>query len=195
MPENLNMRQIRDDLYRSYADDGLVDLALGLVIFGFGALLLLDIPWLVGLLGLISLLVWYLGKNYLTRPRLGTFKPSAAMDKRFRGFFISLLIIGLGVLVFFMLGNESAAHPLALFGLVLALGISALGLLMKTNRLYYYAFLVFAAMAFGEALNPSIKNIDIYLLAVITAGGVILIAGSVVLWRFLRKHPVISVKE
>lgn len=195
MPENLNMKQIRNDLYRSYADDGLVDLAIGLVIFGFGTLLLIDVPWLIGVLGLIPLLVWYLGKRYLTSPRLGTFKPSAAMDKKFRGFFICLLTIGLGVLVFFMLGNESTAHPLALFGLVLALGISALGLLMKTNRLYYYAFLVFAAMAFGEALNPSIKNIDIYLLAVIIAGGVILIAGSMVLWRFLRKYPVVLVEE
>jgi MFS family permease len=195
MTENLNMKQIRNDLYRSYTEDGLVDLAIGLVIFGFGALLLVDIPWLIAVLGLIPLSVWYLGKRYLTSPRVGTFEPSASMDKKFKGFFISLLTIGLGVLVFFVLGNRSAAHPLALFGLILALGISVLGLLMKTNRLYYYAFLVFTAMALGEALNPSIKDIDIYLLAVIIAGGVILITGSMVLWRFVRKYPVVSMEE
>jgi hypothetical protein len=195
MSEILNMKQIRIELYRSFTEDGLVDLAIGLVIFGFGALLLVDIPWLIALLGLIPLLVWYLGKHYLTRPRLGSFEPKASMDKKFKGFFISLLAIGLGVLVFFMLGTGAAAHPLALFGLVLALGISLLGLLMKTNRLYYYAFLVLAAMALGEALNPSVKEVNIYLLAVIIAGGVILITGSMVLWRFLLKYPVVSVEE
>lgn len=195
MPENLNMKEIQNDLYRSYADDGLVDLAIGLVIFGFGTLLLAEIPWLIALLGLIPLLVWYLGKHYLISPRLGTFQPSASMNKRFRGFFVCLLTVGLGALLFFMPGSGLAAHPLALLGLVLALGISALGLLMKTNRLYYYAVLVFAAMAFGEALNPSIKESDTYLLAVILAGGVILISGSMVLWRFLRTYPVVSIEE
>jgi len=195
MPENVNMKQIQNSLYRSYAEDGLVDVAIGLVIFGFGALLLVEIPWLIALLGLIPLLVWYLGKHYLTSPRLGTFQPRASMNRKFRGFFVCLLTIGLGVLLFFVLGSGLAAHPLALLGLVLALGISALGLLMKTNRLYYYAVLVFAAMAFGEALNPSIKENDTYLLAVILAGGLILISGSMVLWRFLRTYPVVSIEE
>ena len=180
MSEKLNLNEIRRQVYLSYSEDGLIDLAIGLVIFGFGALLMVDVPWMVGVLGGIPLLIWYLGKRYLTVPRIGTIQPGRVMKKRFVGFSVFMIAAGLGVLALFILvavsgGNLLADHPLALFGLVLALGISALGLVMKTNRLHLYAFLVFASMAVGEILNKSIEVVDVYLLSVIIAGGVIIL--------------------
>jgi hypothetical protein len=200
MSEKLNIDKIRQEVYRSYTEDGLIDLAIGIVIFGFGSLLMVDIPWLVGVLGVIPLLIWYLGKRYLTIPRIGTFQPSKTMNRKFTGFLVYMIAIGVGVLVSFFLLVRSGEnllndHPLALFGFVLALGISALGLMMKTNRLYYYSLLVFLAMAIGETMNKSIRGMDMYLISVIIAGGVILVAGSIVLIGFLRKYPVISMEE
>lgn len=200
MSEKFNMNEIHRQVYLSYTEDGLIDLAIGLVIFGFGTLLMVDLPWLVGVLGLIPLLIWYLGKRYLTIPRIGTIRPGKTMKKKFSVFSASMIAAGLGVLALFILiagsgKNLLADHPLALFGLVLALGVSVLGFVMKANRLYYYAFLVFAAMAVGEVLDKSIQEMDVYLLSVVLAGGLILITGSIVLIRFLQKYPVVSMEE
>jgi len=197
MTNKLNIDNIHREVYRSYSEDGLIDLSIGLMVFGFGSLLTIGTPWLVGALGVIPLLTWYLGKRYLTIPRIGTFQPSKTMRRKFTGFLTYMIAIGLGGLVFFIIVARSGenlltGHPLALFGFVLAVGISTLGLMMKTYRLYFYAFLVFMAMMIGEIMNKTIQGMDFYLLSVIIAGGVILIVGSFVLISFLRKYPVVS---
>ncbi|MGB2957215.1 MAG: hypothetical protein WBB64_14755 [Anaerolineales bacterium] len=200
MSEILNLKEIKRQVYLYYSEDGLIDLAIGLVIFGFGALLLADLPAMVGVLGLIPLLIWYLGKRYLTIPRIGSIQPDQGMKTQFVGFSINMIAIGVGVFLLFILtpgtGTELLAdHPLALFGFMLALAISALGLLMKTNRMYYYAMLVFLAMAIGEILNKSIITVDLYLLSVIIAGGIIIVSGIIVLVKFLNKYPIVLLED
>lgn len=200
MNEKINLQEIKRQVYLYYTEDGLADISLGLVILGFGLLLLLDFPAFVGTLGLIPLLIWYLGKGSLVVPRVGSIQPGQGMKKRFMGFFINLVIMGIGVFVFFLLDRGSgesflSAYSLSLFGFVLALGISSLGLLMNAVRFYYYGALVFVAMAGGELLQGTISAFDPFLIAVISAGSVILVAGLVLLVRFLGKYPVIGLEE
>jgi hypothetical protein len=80
------------------------------------------------------------------------------------------------------------------FGLVVGLGISALGLALKASRFYFYGLLVFAAMVAGELFRDSITAVDPFLVAVISAGSIILITGFVVLGRFLSRYP-LAAKE
>jgi len=61
--------------------------------------------------------------------------------------------------------------------------------------MYFYAMLVFLAMAIGEILNKTSDIVDLYLLSVIIAGGIIIFAGIIVLSRFLKKYPVVSLEE
>jgi len=79
-----------------------------------------------------------------------------------------------------------------MFGFVLAAGISSLGVMLKSNRFYFYAILVFLAMAVGEFLGSSITAVDPFLVSVISAGSIIMIAGIVVLIRFMNKYPVVG---
>lgn len=200
MNDKINLHEIKRQVYLYYTEDGLADISLGLVILGFGLLLLLDFPVFVGTLGLIPLLIWYFGKGSLVVPRVGSIQPGRGMKKRFTGFFINLVIMGIGVFVFFLLGRGSgeaflSTYSLSLFGFVLALGISSLGLLMNAVRFYYYGALVFVAMAGGEFLQGTISAFDPFLIAVISAGSIILVAGSILLIRFLSKYPVIGLEE
>ncbi len=199
MSENIDLKKVRQQVYLFYSEDGLADLAIGLMILGFGVFLLVDLPALVGLLGLLPFLVWYLGKLSLVVPRVGSIQPDKEMKKSFRGFFINLCLIGLGVFTLYLLNRRTGEsfltkHPLTLFGFVLALAISSLGMILKTNRFYLYGLLVFAAMAVGELLGSSITAVDPFLLSVISAGGIILLAGFFVLARFLNKYPVVSLE-
>ncbi len=200
MSEKMNLQDIKRQVYLYYTEDGLADISLGLVILGFGLLLLLDLPAFVGLLGLIPLMIWYLGKGSLVIPRVGSIKPGKALKTRFLGFFIHLILIGIGVLVLFLIGRSSgesifSAYSLSMFGFVLALGISSLGLLMNAVRFYFYGALVFLAMAGGELLMSSISAFDPFLISVISAGTIILAAGLIYLIRFLTKYPVINLEE
>lgn len=199
MSENIDLKKIRQQVYLFYSEDGLADLAIGLTIFGFGIFLLVDLPAFVGLLGLLPYLVWYLGKQNLVIPRVGSIQPDKGMKRTFLGFFINLCLIGIGVFALFLLNRGSGEsfldqHPLTLFGFVLALAISSLGMVMKAARFYGYGLLVFLAMGIGELLSSSITAVDPYLVAVISAGGIILLAGSIVLARFLNRYPVVSLE-
>jgi hypothetical protein len=200
MAEKINLKDVQKQVYMSFTEDGLIDLSIGLVIFGFAALLMVGQAWMVGLLGGIPLLIWYSGKRLLTYPRSGSIETSREMKSRTRNYTFALLISGLGVLAFIIVIAASgrsflADHSLALFGLVLALGISTLAILTKANRLFLYAVLVFAAMAIGEVLNQPIGTIDVFLLSVLIAGAIIILAGILILVSFLRKYPVISLDE
>lgn len=199
MTERMDLEHIRRQIYLYYAEDGLVDIAIGLVILGFGLLLLLDLPGLVGLLGVLALLVWYIGKSSLVVPRVGSIRPGREIKDRFKGFFINLILIGVGVFVLFLLGGSRldsalSRFSLSIFGLVVALGISSLGLLLDTERFYYYSALVFLAMAGGDLLSQWVTAFDPFLAAVISAGAVILAAGMYILVHFLGKYPVIRVE-
>jgi hypothetical protein len=111
-----------------------------------------------------------------------------------------LCVSGVGVFVFYLLNLRSgnsffASYPLALFGFVLALAISSLGIMLKTNRFYIYALLVFLAMAAGELLGNSITAVDPFLVSVISAGSIIMIAGIIVLVRFMNKYSVVRTDD
>jgi len=199
MSENINLKEIERQVYLFYSEDGLADLAIGLMIFGFGIFLMVDLPALVGLLGFFPFMVWYLGKQSLVIPRIGSIQPNQEMKKQFVGYFITLCLIGLGVFVLYLLNRGSgetflSLHPLMLFGFVLALAISSLGMVLKTSRFYFYGLLVFAALAAGEFLSTLITAIDPYLVAVISSGGIILLAGGITLIKFLKKYPVVTLE-
>lgn len=49
MTEKINLNKFKKQIYLYYSEDGLADLAIGLIIFGYGIFLLVDIPGLVGL--------------------------------------------------------------------------------------------------------------------------------------------------
>lgn len=200
MSENFNIKEIKRQIYLYYSEDGLADVAIGLVIFGFGTLLLVDIPAMIGLLGLIPFLVWYFGKQSLVIPRVGSIQLDQEMKKRFSGFAINLVIIGVGVFLLYLISGKSGTsllsdYSLALFGLVLALAISSLGYVLQTNRMYAYALLVFLAMAIGEILGRSIIAVDPFIISVILAGGIILFTGIIVMAKFLNKYPVIRMED
>ncbi|MEJ2413316.1 MAG: hypothetical protein P8Y34_10060 [Anaerolineales bacterium] len=200
MEERIDLKNIRRQIYLYYSEDGLVDIAVGLVIFGFGLLLLLDLPAFVGLLGLLALLVWYGGKASLVLPRVGTIRPGREINERFHGFLINLVVIGIGVFILFLLSRSGGVSifsrfSLSIFGFVVALGISILGLLLDAPRFYFYAGLVFLAMAGGELLSERVTAFDPFLAAVIGSGVVILVSGTAVLIRFLRKYPVVQREE
>jgi len=194
MSYELDMKEIERKVYMSYSEDGLVDIAIGFVILVWGVLLVVEPSGLIGLIGPLAFAIWYLGKRFITIPRIGRIQPSQKMERKLRNLAIFLLVLGVialgGVLTGWIVGYAfSSGYSLGILGLVIAAGVSLLAYLLNAARLYAYAVLLFIAFAGGEILSASITTFDAFAFSVILAGALILVSGLVVLVRFVRKYP------
>lgn len=191
---SLDMKEIERKAYMTLNEDGIVDIAIGCVFLGWGISLAAGPSGLIGLPGPFALAIWYFGKRFLTIPRIGLIIPSEKMENKIKNFSFFLFALGLIVLagiLLWQLGSDTllANHRLGILGLVIAGGICVIAFLLKANRVYGYAMLLFIAFAVGESLSGRIPNVDTFVLSVIIAGALITISGLVVLFSFLHKYP------
>lgn len=194
MSYQLDMKEIERQVYLSYSEDGLIDIAIGVVITAWGLMLTQEPTGLIGLIGLLGMGIWYLGKRSITIPRIGVIEPSAKIERKLTNLAVFMFILGLIVLAGILLSRAAGSsllsdYSLSIVGLVLAAGVALLGYLLDAARMYIYALILFASFAAGEILAKSITAFDAFALSVVIGGGLILLSGIVVLVRFLRKYP------
>ena len=194
MSYEMDMKEIERQVYLSYSEDGLIDIAIGVVITSWGLMLTQEPTGLIGLLGLLGLGIWYVGKRLITIPRIGVIEPGPKMERRLTNLAVFLVVLGLvvlgGILISRAVGSFAISdYSLAILGLVLAAGAALLAYLLNTARIYGYAVILFVSFAGGEILAKSITTFDAFALSVIVGGGLILLSGLVVLVHFVRKYP------
>lgn len=200
MSYELDMKEIERQVYLSYSEDGLVDIAIGAVIMLWGIMLLGEPSGLIGLLGMLGLGIWYLGKRFITIPRIGTFQPGPKTERRLTNLAVFLVLLGLIAYLGILLSRATDSvfvtdHPLGILGLVIAAGVAFLAYLLNATRIYVYALILFLAFAGGEILAGTSTRFDVFAASVIVGGGLILISGLIVLLRFLRKYPRPALEE
>jgi hypothetical protein len=194
MSYELDMKEIERQVFLSYSEDGLVDIAIGVVIAAWGLMLIQEPTGLIGLLGLLGMGIWYIGKRIITIPRIGVIEPNPKMERRLTNLAVFLIVLGLvafaGILLTRAAGSTMIGdYSLGILGLVLAAGVALLAYLLNAARLYIYAVILFVSFAGGEILAKTVTTFDAFALSVIVGGGLILLSGIVVLVRFMRKYP------
>lgn len=204
----LNLREIEKKAFRSTYEDGLLDVCIGGLIASFAVLS--DLPeedparWInfgffVGGL-LVSELVFWLGKKFITVPRLGTAVFGPARKKRTKILAVILSgIVALQVLIVLgtvlLLNNPQWAASLGISAstdmerlLVASVGALFVGPSMGVIAYFsdfprgFYIAVVLAAAVFGYIWFHS----QLFMFA---AAAVILVPGVVLFIRFLRTHP------
>jgi len=194
MSYELDMKEIERQVYLSYSEDGLVDIAIGVVITAWGLMLIQEPTGLIGLIGLLGMGIWYIGKRTITIPRIGVIEPSPKMERRLTNLAVFLVALGLiaftGIILSRVGGSTMISdYSLGILGLVIAAGVALLAYLLNAARLYIYAVILFVSFAGGEILAKTVTTFDAFALSVIVGGGLILLSGIVVLVRFMRKYP------
>lgn len=209
MSQNLNLKEIEKKAFRSTHQDGLWDIYIGGIVLSMSTLAYSmeseafpTVRFTLYVIGLsFFYLLFWVGKKYLTAPRLGQVKFGAQRQRRKRtlvtflvGIVLLQAIIVAGTILLW--ANPQAAANLG-FGksdpnlerlLVAAVGALFVGpstaLIAYFNdftRGYYIAFIlslaVFSLIWFGQ---------PIYL---IIAGLLILLPGMVLFVRFLQQYP------
>jgi len=174
-----------------YMEDGFWDMYLGLMALAFGLTIFLDVSYLTGVMVAIGYALQRIGKSLVTFPRIGYIKLRKARKSGMVALLSGVLVLGLMIFILFMLGEENPVRAFVLQNMLFfiafiwggAIALAALSFNIK--RFYVYALLIFFAVILSDLVGILGLNL-------IVAGVMIILAGLLVMLRFIRKHPIIS---
>lgn len=206
-PEDL--RQLEKKVVRSIHEDGLLDVYMGLVVAGYSLISILpeqaSTTWLtIGLfLGVmfLGMGIYFLGKRYITLPRLGVVKFGSERKRRSARLAVILaMIISLQVLVvvgsIVLWNNPGLAEKVGLsiakqdterllVATVAALFVGPSMLLIAYFTDFLRGYYIAVLLALGAFLYVWVRSAYPMLIA----AALIILPGVVVFIRFLRKYP------
>ncbi|MFN2107116.1 MAG: hypothetical protein ACK2UJ_19735 [Candidatus Promineifilaceae bacterium] len=190
MSEMIDLRDVERRAWTLYYQDGLWDIFFGLLFLGGGLRALTDNLWFY-LLVAAGILVFILGKRWITLPRLGQIQFSAQRKARtavVRIVALGAMIVTAVIFILIVTGSDLSGLPLNWLFVIMVPGVFLLmATMMDFTRLYGYAVLVAVFTVLGEFVgNPAAAW------AQIIAGLVPLAVGIVLLARFLRRYPVVD---
>ena len=213
MKSTLNLKEIERQAFRSTYQDGLWDIYYGLIVISMTVFMTrpetgytwVYIVLMTAVFG-ITYGLFYVGKKYLTAPRLGSVVYGETRKRKKRTMSIILtVLIALQVLLLIVtalgwlytpfaqkldqaVGGRSEILFVALLGAVIVCtGMSITAFFSDFMRGYYIAFLMALAVFLMFYLNQPIIPILI--------GILIILPGVFLLVRFLRKYPRIQAEQ
>jgi hypothetical protein len=188
------LARIERRAWLSYHEDGLIDLAFGLLlIFAFAGSVADRYRYAAYVLLLLVGPALAFAKRKITVPRLGAveFSPERKTRKRHVVLVIAGLVGGTAGLIL-ALGNHEwlRAHPsvvAALFTLMVFLAFAAVAHWMDLTRMYVVGLLFGSAFGLTELADTP--------LPLLAAGTIVAMSGGFRLIRFLRSHAPAAVED
>lgn len=183
-----NTENVKRGLYTHYHQDGVIDVALGLAFIILSATLFADQD---GILIEIALVLYFVLKRTVTRPRLGyvRFNVLGREGKALLIVIGTALLLGLGLSFLVpqfpsLFSQAFRDFGFAIFGVLLALMFAAVAALYRLRRFLTYSGMVLAVFMAGQVLKG---EVGLYMLV---PGLVLLACGAGMLVRFVRTHPI-----
>ena len=207
MTEQIDIKDLEKKAWRSTFQDGFWDIYFGLILSSLGFSWLgsfFGLPETVDVLVTVfswdigAMLVLFLGKKYITQPRMGLVKfgPGRKKKKKRLALFLGLNVtITIIALILTMLGFlQQLIIPG--FVLMLALGLifitvpfSTVAYFLQLNRLYLYALLGGFGLFFSEILFPITGSPINDFIIFGGIGLIITVNGLIIFIKFRRKYP------
>jgi MFS family permease len=201
MSTNKTLKAVDRKIFKSYFEDGLLDIFLAAWVLMFAVA-----PLLSGTLGdfwssfiffpffgVVYLILRYLRRRFVT-PRIGSVKCGTMRAKKLRTgtifmLVINLVFLALGVLAFMMPIGSGWVMSIR-FGVMMLILFSAAGYMLDFNFLYVYGVLIALAMPVGEWLyqNAGFSHHG-YPVVFGCLSGIMLVRGLVTFINFLKDTP------
>ena len=202
MKMNPGLKSIEETAYRTFIHDGIWDMFWGLCLLIAAVNKLfytsgMERHWVLKL-GIIWLIpLFFLGRIFITNPRLGKVKFGPERKKRkIKALIVAVLAQVLFGILFFLAVFSSPDRdtvlnlftPLVEF-LVLVLVFSLIGYFIAYNRFYLVGLSLGLAWPMSIMINKTVSApyLGVYILGI--AGTFITITGIVNLVRFLKRYP------
>jgi len=193
MNQKINMKEIERKAYTAYHKDGVVDVTIGFSVLLFGAIMLGDMPWIGGILGILAISLYAGLKKVVTVPRIGYVKFPQQRAQRMLALTVVMgfLAFAAGMVAFMQTTSQGTPDWVILLidNYMLTIGVAVAGLFLlggyafKTKRIYGYALMSLAMFTVGHFLSFPIY----YYLAAL--GTIILAIGIVLMNNFIQKYP------
>ena len=205
--KEIDLKALEKKVYRSFFEDGFWDIFIGMLILGLGfswtriffvifeplGLMIMLIIW-----NTITFLIYYLGKKFITIPRLGFVKfgeKRKARQKRLK-IFLSINVL-FGVITFFLtffgllefLALGGSLTPLLIGLISFTIPFSIIAYFLGFNRLYIYSLVAGFSFFISELIFPILGSPLDSIIGIGIPGGIIVIIGLVYLYKFLHKYP------
>jgi hypothetical protein len=203
MNPQISLKELEKTAYRSFNQDGILDIQIGCFLLIFAVA-----PFLSPYLGdfwssMIFLPFWALVyfvtrmiKNRLVTPRIGRVEFGSFRKKRLLRLNLVILVFNiialvLGILSFIQFSEIPGYVHTLRFSILILIGFSLAGYMLEFPRLYIYGVLAAAAPFVGEFLyqNFGISHHGFPVTFGIVSASLIII-GSTILIRIIRKYPV-----
>lgn len=192
-----SLKEIERRAYRSTFEDGIYDIQFGLIFLILAwipTLEVIGISRFIGyaLLVISPILLPWLGKRYITIPRMGAveFGPKRKSRRRLLLAIGAVVIIMTLPLLVMIIGKGVPGRlgwPLIAVFAAPALVVAAS--LLDFPRLYLYVALLFAAVVESEALLGYVGESSTALISFGVPGVFIFVLGLTLLFKFLKKYP------
>jgi hypothetical protein len=197
MSQPIDLDRLERRTFTTQFRDGLIDIEMGLLVgavwlFGFfdpsrdfGSVGPLFIAYFVA-----ACLIPLAGRRWITRPRLGTFKPGAARRNRIRtaGIALGAMVVLQAILILMPRGGIA---PMNTTRLVLTLSAA---LVFFIPTLFLFWFMDFTRGYLLAVLLGTAISAGLYLesgLPFLVAGALMVVIGLVALVTFLRDYPLL----
>ena len=203
----IDLKALERRVWRSSFEDGLWDLVIGIMALGFAVIPLINdmihsdfwssFAWLP--VNLAALLFLFLGKRYITMPRMGRVRSSPQRRRKLSILaWVNVIVLSLAAIagaVASIGGGETlfGIYPF-LMGLIVLAIFSFCAYLLKVPRFYVYGLLLVLAPTTGELLWmrrwPLVSAHHGYPVTFGLAASIIILTGIVLLIRFIKATPV-----
>jgi len=204
MSQNLDLKALEKKAWRSVFQDGLWDIYLGIILMAFAVSAWLDkqpinddlrMGIYIGVM-VFAMVVLYVGKRFITIPRMGRARFGAERKKRrnivrlvlFASVLVGLLLWWLTAVYF---GGDREIPSKWMFpaiwvvNMLLVFGLGAY--FLEYERLYIIGFLYALVLPLDVIVkNLTQRDMDVYIFS--GAGAIILVMGIVYLIRFIRDY-------
>ena len=188
----LDLKRLERTAWRSYHQDGLWDVFIGLLLLSAGISSMVGSDWLNLVLMLSASAVMALGKHFVTVPRMGIvqFGPERRAKNRkvaallFLAVLLGVALYGAAVTNLEVLGwqpNQGVLTTLAM-SLVILVIFGGIAYWMDFPRMMLLGLAFAAAFAGSRLFNTPVMFL--------ITGAAVLLWGTVLFAHFVRKHPV-----
>ncbi len=205
MPEKINLKQIEKKAWKSYHQDGLWDIFLGLILLNFGiAPILEEITGTTYLLSyiiilVVALFIFYSGKKYITMPRLGRVGFSTERkSKTLKTSIVLTISVILGLIVFMIAATDmlpiinNINFGAIVFGINAIIVFSLMAYYLDFNRLYLYGWFFACSIVLVELSRNYFGSTYDNVLGFGIFGVIMVFIGIIYLIRFLQKYSLPS---
>ncbi|MFW9773469.1 MAG: hypothetical protein ACFFBY_10940 [Promethearchaeota archaeon] len=205
--KEIDLKALERKVYRSFFEDGFWDIFIGMLILGFGFSWTriffeifepLDLMIILLIWNTATFLIYYLGKKFITTPRLGIVKFGEKRKTRQRHLKIFLLInVLFGFIVFILtffgllefLAIGGSLTPLLIGLTSFTIPFSIIAYFLGFNRLYIYSIIAGFSFFISDLIYHFLGSPLDSILGFGVPGGIIVTIGIVFLSKFLRRYP------